>query len=127
GVGIRHCAKRKIRRATVVGMVGKLSKMATGKMQTHVAGSEVDLEFLASLAHELGAADALVAAIRQANTARHVLELCREAGLVAITDLICRRVTEQCTRHAASPLEVHAYLVDFGGTLLGRHPQETPR
>jgi cobalt-precorrin-5B (C1)-methyltransferase len=125
GIAIRHCAKRRVRRAVIVGMIGKLSKMAKGRMQTHVAGSEVDLEFLASLAAELGASDALVASIRQANTARHVLELCREAGLVAITDLICRKVVEHCTRHAGGALEVHAYLVDFGGTLLGRYMEAT--
>ena len=41
--------------AIVVGMMGKLSKMANGKMQTHAAGSEVNMELLASLAQELGA------------------------------------------------------------------------
>ena len=53
-----------------------------------------------------------------------MLELCRDAGLVEITNLVCRRVVEQCTRHAGGALEVHAYLVDFGGALLGRHPKE---
>jgi cobalt-precorrin-5B (C1)-methyltransferase len=124
GVGIRQCAKRRVARALVVGMMGKLSKMANGRMQTHVAGSEVDMEFLASLALELGGSDTLVARIRGANTARHVLELCRDAGLVEITNLICRRVVEHCTRHAAGALDVHAYLVDFGGALLGRYPAE---
>lgn len=124
GIGLRQCAKRGIRRAVIVGMIGKLSKMATGKMQTHVAGSEVDMEFLASLAGELGATESLIATIRTANTARHVLELCREAGLVEITTLVCRRVVEQCTHHTGGALDVHAYLVDFGGALLGRYPAE---
>ena len=123
GVGIRHSAKQRVARAIVVGMMGKLSKMAKGKMQTHVAGSEVDLAFLASLAADLGASGELIAAIEQANTARHVLELCREAGLVGITSLVCEKVVEACTRHAHGPLEVHACLVDFGGGLLGRYPE----
>jgi cobalt-precorrin-5B (C1)-methyltransferase len=127
GVGIRQCAKRGVARAIVVGMMGKLSKMAAGRMQTHVAGSEVDMDFLASLAIELGGEAPLIASIRGANTARHVLELCREAGLVAITNLVCRRVVATCTRHAGGALDVHAYLVDFGGALLGRHPMETSR
>lgn len=124
GVGVRQCARRGVRRAVVVGMIGKLSKMATGRMQTHAAGSEVDMDFLASLAAELGAPESLVAGIRQANTARHVLELCREEGLVEITTLVCRKVVEHCTRHAAGSLDVHACLVDFGGTLLGRYPED---
>ena len=123
GVGVRQCARRGIPRAIIVGMMGKLSKMANGKMQTHAAGSEVDMEFLASLASELSAPDELVVSIRQANTARHVLELCREAGLVGITSLICRKVVEHCQRHAGGRLIVEASLVDFGGALLGRYPE----
>jgi len=123
GIGVKQCAKRGVTRAIIVGMMGKLSKMANGKMQTHAAGSEVDMEFLASLAAELSAPDELVVAIRQANTARHVLELCREAGLVGITSLICKKVAEQCQRHAGGKLVVEASLVDFGGALLGRYPE----
>jgi cobalt-precorrin-5B (C1)-methyltransferase len=123
GVGVRQCARRGLERAIVVGMMGKLSKMAKGRMQTHVAGSEVDMEFLASLAAELGGPAELLASIRGANTARHVLDLCRAAGLVGITTLVCRKVVEHCTSHAGRPLDVHACLVDFGGALLGRYPE----
>ena len=123
GIGVKQCAKRGIARAIIVGMMGKLSKMANGKMQTHAAGSEVDMEFLASLAAELSAPDELIASIQQANTARHVLELCREAGLVGITSLVCKKVVEHCRRHAGGRLIVEASLVDFGGALLGRYPE----
>ena len=123
GVGVRQCARRGGARAVIVGMMGKLSKMANGKMQTHAAGSDVDMEFLASLAAEMTASDELIASIRQANTARHVLELCREAGLVGITSLICRKVSEHCQHHAGGRLIVEVNLVDFGGALLGRYPE----
>jgi cobalt-precorrin-5B (C1)-methyltransferase len=123
GTGVKHCARRKIRRAIVVGMMGKLSKMANGKMQTHAAGSEVNMELLAELAGELGAPESLRAQIRAANTARHVLELCSAAKLVGVTSLVCRKVAEHCAAHAGATLEVHAYLVDFNGALLGRYPE----
>ena len=123
GVGVKHCARRGILRVIIVGMMGKLSKMANGKMMTHAAGSEVDMEFLASCAGELAASDDLIVSIRQANTARHVLELCREVGLVGITSLICKKVVEQCQRHAGGSLQMEASLVDFGGALLGRYPE----
>jgi cobalt-precorrin-5B (C1)-methyltransferase len=126
GVGVRQCARSGIARAIVVGMIGKLSKMAKGRMQTHAAGSEVDMEFLAQLAAESGGSEQVVASVRAANTARHVLELCRDAGLVGITSLVCRKVTEHCARHAGGDLDVHACLVDFGGALLGRYPDEEP-
>jgi cobalt-precorrin-5B (C1)-methyltransferase len=120
GTGLRHAARRGFARATIVGMIGKLSKMADGRMQTHAAGSEVNMELLAGLAVELGADDALATAIRGANTARHVLEMCKAASLEAITDLVCRKAALVGRDHAGEALDVHAYLVDFDGKLLGR-------
>jgi cobalt-precorrin-5B (C1)-methyltransferase len=123
GVGLKHGARRGARRVHIVGMMGKLSKMANGKMMTHAAGSEVNMELLAELAGELGASTDLRARILAANTARHVLELCAEGGLVGITSLVCRRVVEHGSRHAGGNLDVRAYLVDFGGALLGQWPE----
>jgi cobalt-precorrin-5B (C1)-methyltransferase len=122
GTGVKHCARRQVGRAIVVGMIGKLSKMANGKMQTHAAGSEVNMELLATLAAEAGGAADVVAEIRSANTARHVLELCHKSGLSSVTSLICKRVSEHCRSHAGGTLDVHARLVDFNGTLLGSWP-----
>jgi cobalt-precorrin-5B (C1)-methyltransferase len=122
GDALKRCARCGIARAYIVGMMGKLSKMADGKMMTHAAGSQVNMELLASLAAGLGAGDELCAAIRQANTARHVLELCAAAGVIDLTTEVCRKVVEHGTRHAGGKVEVHTDLVDFDGTLLGRYP-----
>jgi len=123
GTALKHCAQRHLRYATVVGMIGKLSKMADGRMQTHAAGSEVNMELLASLAAGLGANNQLCEAIRQANTARHVLELCAAAN-IDIASLLCTRVVEHGTRHAGGSLQVRACLVDFSGKLLGHFPAD---
>lgn len=120
GIALRHARKRGLARAVIVGMIGKLSKMADGRTQTHVAGSDVNLALLAELAAELGADAATVAAIVAANTARHVLELARAAGLDALPDRICARAAARLAAHAGAPLEVRVFLVDFDGRLLGR-------
>jgi cobalt-precorrin-5B (C1)-methyltransferase len=130
GVAIKHCARRDIDRAIIVGMIGKLSKMANGKMQTHAAGSEVNMDLLADLVAELGADENFQEQIRASNTARHVLELCKAAGYGEITTLVCRRAVEHCVQHAGGKLPVQAYLMDFEGGLLGQwpgaeHPRET--
>ncbi len=125
GVALKHAARRHLKRAIIVGMMGKLSKMADGHMMTHVAGSEVNLDFLASLAAEVGADAAIQEKIRGANTAREVLEICSEAGLTGITTLICRKVVEVGSAHAGGGLPVKVYLVDFNGKLLGQYPAET--
>jgi cobalt-precorrin-5B (C1)-methyltransferase len=122
GITLKHCARRRVGRVVIVGMIGKLSKMANGKMQTHAAGSEVNMELLAGFAAELGARPEVLEEIRKANTARHVLELCAREGLTGIADLICQKVVEHGARHAGAGSPVTAVLVDFNGNVLGRHP-----
>jgi cobalt-precorrin-5B (C1)-methyltransferase len=124
GVAIKHCARKRVRRATIVGMIGKLSKMANGKMQTHAAGSEVNMDLLAELACELGADRGFCEQIRHSNTARQVLELCRNVGYGEITTLVCRRAVEHCEQYINRQLPIQAYLMDFEGALLGRWPGE---
>jgi len=121
GIAVKHCARRKLRVAVIVGMIGKLSKMADGKMQTHAAGSEVNMTLLARLASEIGAPNEVCERILAANTARHVLEICQQNGVNGLAEMICRRVVEHTERHARS-LKVFAFLIDFNGTPLGHFP-----
>jgi cobalt-precorrin-5B (C1)-methyltransferase len=102
--------------------------MADCKTMTHAAGSEVNMDFLAGIAESLGGAPEVVAEIRSANTARHVLELSARAGLTRLTDAICERVVTHLQRHASTvaPLAVHAILVDFDGRVMGRAPALSP-
>lgn len=123
GVGLKSAAKEKITRVRIAGMIGKLSKMADGKMQTHVSGCEVNRGFLAKLAQEAGANEDLCKKIRQANTARHVLELAT-ANMLDITGLICREVSRQAENYVKGAVKVSAYLFDFNGNLLARHTKE---
>ena len=139
GVGVKHARRTGFDRAIIFGMMGKLSKMADGVIQTHQAGSKVNMEFLASLAGELGAGADVLEKIRAANTARHVLEICKEHGLEGLTSKICENVVTVMTNHAIgksknslkAPLgpeerpedfEVVCFLTDFDGNLLGRYP-----
>lgn len=125
GVGVRHAARRGAQRALVVGMIGKLSKMADGRTMTHAAGSEVNLALLGELASELGAAPSVVKEIQSANTARHVLELAKNAALDGLASAVCARAARHLEHYAraVAPLAVEALLVDFDGRLLGRAPK----
>jgi cobalt-precorrin-5B (C1)-methyltransferase len=127
GIGVRHAARRKMERAIIVGMIGKLSKMADGRTMTHAAGSEVNMALLAQIAEGAGAPASLVERIRAANTARHVLEL-TATELPGFPTAICELVVERLEQHAApvSALPIVAVLVDFDGHVMGRSPLVTP-
>jgi cobalt-precorrin-5B (C1)-methyltransferase len=124
GPGLKRAAQRGVRRVTLAGMIGKLSKVAQGKMVTHVAGNQVDTDFLAGLALALGAPENLVEAVRKAASARHAQELVLSHGLAGYFDLLCQKVCEAAHAYVGGRLAVECLCFDQDGTLLGRG--ETP-
>ena len=81
GDGLRHCCSPACAAGpSSVGMIGKL-KMANGKMMTHAASGRDCAWTCWPSCGRGGAAAELIAAIRQANTARHVLEECGAAAV----------------------------------------------
>ncbi|TGJ99473.1 cobalt-precorrin-5B (C(1))-methyltransferase [Leptospira semungkisensis] len=119
GTGIKTAIKEKMDHVIIVGMIGKLSKMADGVMMTHRGGSSVNTKMLARIARSIEMPEPLCEEIEKANTARHVLDLCKEAGFFHITTKICEIVSHNCSKHGLG-LRVSTYMVDFDGTLLGK-------
>ena len=119
GDSVKRAAERGILKVTLGAMIGKLSKIAAGKLQTHVAGNQVDCKFLAKVAKEQGASDELSAAIATANTARHVQELVESAGLGTFFQQVCLLAAANCKAQATGELTIEAIMFDFEGGILG--------
>jgi cobalt-precorrin-5B (C1)-methyltransferase len=93
-----------------------------GVKQTHVAGSHVDMEFMASLALQCGADERIVEQIRHANTARHVSEIVTKYGIQGFFDLVCKKVYEQMREYANKEVEIEVIMFEFDGSVIGRYP-----
>ena len=122
GPALKRCVMRRIKRATQAGMVGKLSKMAMGYFVTHVAGNRVDTDYLATLAAQCGASEAIQKEIREASSARHFQEIAQANGLLAVFPLMCQLVCEESQKllgPEADSLIIDTMCFDFDGTLLG--------
>ena len=122
GFSIKQCAIKKIKKAYVIGFIGKLTKMAMGVKQTHVKGSNVDMNFLATLANRCGANNDLVKKIKLANTARHVGELIDQSGLSMFYDVLCEEVYNHLSKDSPSDLKIKIILLDFTGNVIGNFP-----
>lgn len=121
GYTIQQCGRKGIKKAYIVGFIGKLTKMAAGIKQTHVKGSKVDMKFLAKLAEQSGADAATVGNIRKANTARHVSEIVQStAGISGFFDLICTHTYTHMRRHCNDSVPIEVVLFDFDGSILAR-------
>jgi cobalt-precorrin-5B (C1)-methyltransferase len=124
GYSIKQCAsKATLKKVIIAGFIGKLTKMAMGIKQTHVAGSHVDLEFMAQLAAECQAKSNVIQEINSANTARHVSEIINRNKVSGYYDHICKKVFEQMDEHAKRKLGIQVILLEFDGRVIGRHPK----
>src|SRR6185312_4994647 len=94
GFAIKQCALKKIKKAYVVGFIGKITKMAMGIKQTHVRGSHVNMEFMAKVAAECSSSSRVIAEIKRANTARHVSEIINKNNISGFFNILCKKVYE---------------------------------
>ncbi|MGD8189855.1 cobalt-precorrin-5B (C(1))-methyltransferase [Brevibacillus ginsengisoli] len=123
GFTLHECKRQGVRRVSLVGMMGKFSKLAQGEMNVHSKSSTVDFPFLARVASETGACEQDVEAIKQANTTSQVVERMREAGNQEFFNRLCDYCCESAIREVGEGIEVETSLYTLQGDFLGKAAQ----
>jgi len=124
GYTMQQCLKKNIKKAFIVGFIGKLTKMAAGVKQTHVKGSKVDMRFLGNLAQNCGANKETIQKILKANTARHVSEIIKENNVEGFFNLICNETHNHMEKISEGKVLLEVILFDFDGKILARSSKE---
>ncbi len=124
GYAIQQCGKKDIKKAYVVGFIGKLAKMAAGVKQTHVKGSKVDMNFLAELAQKCNANESVIQEIKKANTARHVSEIIQENHVEGFFDLICGETYKHMRKYSEEKVPIDVILFNFEEKILARKSEQ---
>lgn len=120
GYAIQQCAKKGVKMVHIAGFIGKLAKIAAGVTQTHVKGSKVDTYFLAELARQCNAKQALIEQIKKANTARHVLEMVKENNVISFFERLCIEAYKHTRKHSEEKVPIEIILFDFDGKVIVR-------
>ncbi|HEX5348191.1 MAG TPA: cobalt-precorrin-5B (C(1))-methyltransferase [Pseudonocardiaceae bacterium] len=119
GAALRRAVEHGLTEVVFVGMIGKLTKLASGVLMTHYTKSKVDTNLLAEITAAHGGGPADIAEIREAPTARRAYEIWEASGLLrACGDDVCARVADTLHRFSAEvgrPLHARAAMVDFTG------------
>ncbi|MEE1941552.1 cobalt-precorrin-5B (C(1))-methyltransferase [Streptomyces sp. TRM 70361] len=125
GAALRRAVEHGMDRVVFVGMVGKLTKLASGVLMTHYTRSKVDTAVLADITRAVGGPEPVADEVAVANTARHAYELWDAAGLLAAAgEELCRRVVEVLERFTDHRVTAEAALVDFTGrAVIARHSE----
>lgn len=119
GVALKTAVRTKIKKVIIVGMVGKMAKIADSKFMTHAIGSEVNTIMLSSIVNNIGADESIVDEIKNANTARHVLEICKKNNIDNFCPKLSEMVVAESNKYTNSSLDIICHVVDFNGSILG--------
>ncbi|MEV4646975.1 cobalt-precorrin-5B (C(1))-methyltransferase [Saccharopolyspora sp. NPDC049426] len=119
GAAVRRAVEHGLDEVVFVGMIGKLTKLASGVVMTHYTRSKVDTGLLGRLTAEFGGSEQDVAEVSEAATARRAYEVwqrgdCFSACAHRLCDLVAavlERFSEECGRK----LRVRVAMVDFEG------------
>ncbi|MFN2477668.1 MAG: cobalt-precorrin-5B (C(1))-methyltransferase, partial [Pseudonocardiaceae bacterium] len=119
GAALRRAVEHGLTEVVFVGMIGKLTKLASGILMTHYTKSKVDTGLLAEITAAHGGRPEDISEIRDAPTARRAYEIWEASGLLrACGDDVCARVADTLRRFSAEvgrPLHAKAAMVEFTG------------
>lgn len=121
GFTLKQCKRQGIKRVSLVGMMGKFSKVAQGVMMVHSKSAPVDFGFLAEVAKEIGVTDEqLIEKIEQANTAAQVGDILYEHGYYSFFTQLCTYCCESGLKEIKGGLSIETNLYTMKGFLLGK-------
>jgi cobalt-precorrin-5B (C1)-methyltransferase len=124
GYSLKRARTLGLDEVVMVGMAGKLAKVAAGELMTHSARSKVDPAFLADVTRAAGGDEALATEVTTVRTARHAFELWEEHGLTRAADLLCGHAEDTMAGYIKGALPVRVVLTDFAAErVAGRSPQ----
>ncbi|WP_022928035.1 cobalt-precorrin-5B (C(1))-methyltransferase [Patulibacter americanus] len=124
GYSLKRARTLGLDEVVMVGMAGKLAKVAAGELMTHSARSKVDPAFLADVTRAAGGDETLAAEVATVRTARHAFELWEARGLARATDLLCGHAEDTMAGYIKGALPVRVILTDFAAErVAGRSPQ----
>jgi cobalt-precorrin-5B (C1)-methyltransferase len=124
GHALQQARKQGLGRLGVVCYFGKAIKQAQGLSCTHAHRAPLELLRLAGWLEEAGAEGMLCQAVRQANTARHALEILAQAGRLDLVEIVGRRLLESMALLAGSGPGLWAVILDYEGQVVFRASRE---
>ncbi|SEB13692.1 cobalt-precorrin-5B (C1)-methyltransferase [Thalassobacillus cyri] len=120
GFTLKQCKRQGIKKISMVGMMGKFSKVAQGVMMVHSKSAPVDFDFIAKVAEEVGAKGELLNEVRQANTASQVGNMMAEHGYPQFFEKLCEYCCSSSLKEAGGGVEVETSLYTLKGEFLGK-------
>ncbi|MFM1654081.1 cobalt-precorrin-5B (C(1))-methyltransferase [Brevibacillus sp. B_LB10_24] len=121
GFTLLMCKKHpEVKKVSLIGMMGKFSKLAQGVLMVHSKSAPVDFGFLARVAEDAGVPETLKEEILSATTASYVGDLMMAQGYRQFFAKLCQYCCDVGLQHVKGGLELETVITTMKGELLGR-------
>ena len=118
GAVLKHLRKVPMKKLSICGGFGKISKLAAGHHSLHSKDSAIDFGFLGEVAEKLGADNTLVGRILKSNTSLEALEYCQSEN-IPIANAICTLARTTASKACQHRCEIDVYAIDRSGQDVG--------
>ena len=117
---LKYLRRNPVPKLTIGGGFGKLTKLAQGHLDLHSGRSQVDFDWLAAEAKNVGAGEEICRRVREANTANEVLELAQGEN-IPLTGRVANLARSAALKVLeGEPVAVEVLVFDREGALMGR-------
>jgi len=117
---LKYLRNNPVERITLAGGFAKFTKLAQGAMDLHSGRSQVDFDWLATQATNLGSTPETCDRIRSANTAMQVLELVENTSINLPAEVAKLAQKQALTILRGAPVDVEVMIFSRDGKLLAR-------
>tara|TARA_B100000315_G_scaffold247880_1_gene277176 strand:- start:182 stop:1282 length:1101 start_codon:yes stop_codon:yes gene_type:complete len=117
---LKKCAGKQLAKATIWGMIGKISKLAVGHLYTNTSHSKVDISFLVKVAASCGVSEEMVKVLQESVTANHFRKMLPAEYTECFSNKLCLLAARKCREHTKGKLEIGCIMSDYEGVILGR-------
>jgi cobalt-precorrin-5B (C1)-methyltransferase len=107
-----------LKKLSICGGFGKISKLANGHLDLHSRASSIDFDNLSRCVAKLGGSNALVSAVKNAQSSMQVLALC-EKQHIAIASHLAIFAAQQAREILPDGIDLDVWVVDRAGRPVG--------
>ena len=118
GAVLKHVKKTPIKKLSVCGGFGKVTKLANGHLDLNSRVSPIDFEHIAQVAGALGANHMLQHNIISANTSIEALTLCQQAN-IDLADAMCKRAVGKARSIVPATVSLEVFAINRQGEFVG--------
>ncbi len=114
---LKYLRKKPVSHLTICGGFAKMVKLSQGNLDLHSSRSQVDFKKLSKTVENLGGNDQHIINVRNANSAKYVLDICNDLNL-PIADIISKQARETALATLSGGILVDVMLIDRHGNII---------